>query len=97
MKTGLIIRENLKQFMISSAVNVRSQEMKGHCLIRIYFSSEAIKDGIKATYLVQSVGVGGEVKDRSCSTTMSWREKSPPKVMSPFFSSIGRDMVLGSK
>lgn len=47
------------------------------------------------SHLVHCVGGGIEVKDRLGSTTMSWREKSPPKMMSPLFSSTGKDIEPG--
>lgn len=41
------------------------------------------------------MGGGEEVKDKLGSTTISCREKSPPRTMSPCFSSTGRDMEPG--
>ncbi len=46
-------------------------------------------------YLVHCMGGGLEVKDRLGSTTMSCSEKSPPMMISPFFSSTGRDIEPG--
>lgn len=46
--------------------------------------------------LVHCLGVGVEVKDKVGSSTVSWREKSPPKTMLPSFSSTGRDIDRGT-
>lgn len=63
------------------------------CTLNAY--QKEVQKGFFVPYRVHCVGAGVEVKDRFGSTTMSCREKRPPRIMSPLFSSTGRDREPG--